>query len=496
MKLSARFFGVFFAILVFCFLSLSKADAYNPYTAPNTTPDVDQNMHTLTQNIVIETLAAVSCQLIGIDPLESTKPCLAYDPKIGKITYDYSHNGGAIGFVANQLAVLYTPPLHSTDYFDDLASNFGIAKPAYAQGIGFQSLSPLLNIWKVFVNITYLVFVLVFVILGIAIMLRVKIDPRTVMSIENQVPNIIIALLLTTFSFAIAGFLIDLMYVSIYVIFNVFSDPSILPAPHGATLVHKIADTQKNFNGQNPFEVFNNLIGFKELVISTSGSIKDIIQNMFSAQGSDLISIIKNGIMALVGWIFGGIAMIVIAAAILIALFRLWFALIQAYILLLIHTVLAPFWIVGGLIPGSPVNFSGWLREMTSNLSVFPVTITMFLLGRVFISAFDIPQAGVVFVPPMIGSPNQQGSFQPIASLIGLGFILMTPVVVQMMKDLLKAPQFKYMAAIGQSVGSGRKLGMGSLGKASGTYFEATRGSATPGEKGRQYLLRKMFAGH
>ena len=42
-------------------------------------------------------------------------------------------------------------------------------------------------------------FVLVFVIVGVAIMLRVKIDPRTVMTIQNQIQNLLLEFFLLLF---------------------------------------------------------------------------------------------------------------------------------------------------------------------------------------------------------------------------------------------------------------------------------------------------------
>jgi len=55
--------------------------------------------------------------------------------------------------------------------------------------------------------------------------------------------------------------------------------------------------------------------------------------------------------------------------------FKLWFELLKAYIYILIDVVLAPFWIMGSLIPGSPMNVSGWLKDLAANLLAFPVTI-------------------------------------------------------------------------------------------------------------------------
>ena len=228
------------------------------YPVANTNPDVPNNLHNWTQNVMIEVMSALTCQLAGVDPINPKQGCLGIDSASGKIGFLPSPQtglpanalhrqvqaGGAIGFMGNMIATLYTPPLHTADYFRDLASNFGINKKAYAEntgGTGFQGLTPLIGIWSAFRNIVYLLLVVIFVVIGLAIMLRVKIDPRTVMSIQNQIPKIIIGILVVTFSFAIAGFLIDLMWVFIYLIFGIFSGMS----PEIAKSVSGLSPTAK-----------------------------------------------------------------------------------------------------------------------------------------------------------------------------------------------------------------------------------------------------------
>src|SRR3989338_9194661 len=250
-KSALRSFFIFhFSFLIFILFSIfyllsSAAPAYTTsqahsassgqanYPVANTNPDVPNNLHNWTQNVMIEVMSALTCQLAGVDPINPQQGCLGIDSKSGKIGFLPSAvsgqaNGGAIGFMGNMIATLYTPPLHTSDYFQNLAQNFGISKKTYAQntGAGFQGLTPLIGVWSAFRNIVYLFLVIVFVVIGLAIMLRVKIDPRTVMTIQNQIPKIIIGILAVTFSFAIAGFLIDLMWVFIYLIFGIFSGMS------------------------------------------------------------------------------------------------------------------------------------------------------------------------------------------------------------------------------------------------------------------------------
>lgn len=440
----------------------------NPYTTPNTSPDVPKNMHTWTQNVVIEVLSALTCQITGIDPVNPNQKCLGADPKTGQIGF-VENGGGAIGMMGSMIAVLYTPPLHTGDYFNYLAQNFGVAKPAHA-ALGFDRLSPLIGLWTTFRNLVYLVFVIVFIFIGLAIMLRIKIDPRTVMSIENQIPKMIIGILLVTFSFAIAGFLIDLMYVFIYLIFNIFGSMTFLTKD----AAESITKVQTSFNGDNVIGVFNNSLHYQDVVTKSSGAVKDIVGSLFGPQNLEihnpqafslgrfvpalqLFEFIQSGggdfvlkaLGTFTGWVMGFLALFVIGIAVLWSLFKLWFELIKAYVFILIDVVLAPFYIVSGVFPGG-LGVGGWLRDIISNLIVFPTTIVLFLLGKVFMEALE--NKPEVFVPPLIGNPGSSGA---ISSLIGFGIIMLAPQVVNMMKEYIKAPQFKYISAIGQAVGVG-----------------------------------------
>jgi hypothetical protein len=366
------------------------------------------------------------------------------------------------------------------------------------------------------------------------------------MSIENQIPKIIIGLILVTFSFAIAGFLIDLMYIVIYLVLNVFTNPAVASGVNFGDL------NAANIQGKNVIEVASNLgggagrvggigSGIFGIANTMALAVKDMMGQLlnikvkFETQGInflnpfgnlaiwnpqhnfspfdiliDLISlgagsriflniahmeVIKTGIPGVDALITGGqlagkitaasaaglaiytgaetalrflipylVVFLILLFVMLFALFRLWFQLLLAYISILIDVVFAPFWILAGLFPGSPVSFGAWLRDIIANLSAFPITILMFLLGKVFIESFKETASGKQFVPPLIGNP---ASTEVIGALIGLGVILLTPQVVAMMKDALKAPQFKYTAAIGQAVGVGAGVFPGAVGQTS-----------------------------
>lgn len=474
MKFPVRLFSFILLFLAF-FLFLKPAFAQTPAT--NTDPGVPDNLHTWTQNVVIEVASSMSCLISGIDPINPRDKCLGIDINTHKIGY-VEKDSGAVGFMGNLIAMTFDIPVHTADYVTYLADNFGVTKPTYAApsdgGVGFKSLKPLTAIWIEFRNITYLLLVLVFVGIGFAIMLRVHIDPRTVMSIENQVPKIVVALILITFSFAIAGFLIDLMWVFVYLVIGVFSN---IPGV-------SIGTAFSNVQGLNALQVANNLPGgILSVVNNSSGGVGGFISGLFDGPGGRffatiLMSIIGAGagfIVGGVGAIVGGlasaalglafgsqllgflgsvVAFLIIGIAVLWALFRLWFQLIKAYVMILVVIVFSPFWILLGIIPGSKMSFTSLLRELGANLITYPATIVMFLLGTTFMDLFGKTRANEMFVPPLIGSPATPSA---IGSLVGLGIILLTPEVNKMMRKALQAPEFDLtgiVTATGVGVGA------------------------------------------
>ncbi len=501
-------------------VNTNSFNSYGPELEQGLTP----NLSVLTQGIMLETLAAVSCQLAGIDPLAADGKCLYVDSKTRKLTKAENVGGGAITFVSHAIGGTFNMPVSSSQYVYALREQFGISKSAYAQetGYGFKSLGPILQVWKAFRNLVFLFFVLIFSAVGIGIMFRFKMDARTVMTIQNQIPKLTIGLVLITFSYAIAGFLIDMMYVVVYLIINIGSNvystsglgslnaPSLNSTPFG--FVNSLYSS---------FEI--PIVGFNTGIIGVaggaSGSVGNIITGLFdgfldSVLGSafkllispmgvallpvkavcsmadavphlsslPLLGVIdKIPVIGSVPFLGGGgpecglpdavanigqsiikgivslLAFIVILVAILVSLFRLWFALIKAYLFILLDIVFAPFWIAAGLLPGGGLGFGAWFRDVLANLAVFPVVIAILIIGRIFIDAFGNTK-GDYFVPPLIGNP---GDPSEIGTLIGLGMILLTPQLIDTVKGMLKTktPNFPSIAT---AIGAGR-AGEGAL---------------------------------
>lgn len=469
MKPAVRYLFTTILLIVYCLLfikapafaqapTLPQTQPVNSYVAPNTNPDVPNNLHNWSQNVMIEVISAMTCQLAGVDPTNPSAKCLGVDQKTGKIGF-VQNGGGAIGVMGNLITMTLAPPIHTSDYISYVSKNFGISKSTYAAGkSGIDSISPIVGVWKIFRDIVYLLFVLVFIIIGIAIMFRVKIDPRTVMTIQNQIPKIIIGILLVTFSFAIAGFLIDIMWITIYLFINILipADPKMASTASAALVTSKLNTTPFDFAGM----IFTGNNGLLGVTTGASSSIYSVIFNLFNGgnqPSAGLMDLITQPIGLFLGVILGAIggflAFFIILIALLWSLFKLWFALLEAYIMILIGVIFAPFWIVTGLIPGGgqSAGFGAWLREMLGNLAAFPVTIAMFIIGRILIDAFGSGYSAGQFNPPLLGNPAATDTFGPI---IALGIIFTTPHIVKITKAAFKAPKID-LGPIGQAVGVG-----------------------------------------
>lgn len=325
---------------------------------------------------------------------------------------------GAIQGVGTLTASLYSnPPASGVVYFAEMLDNLGISAPAYAQGApGFEALSPVLPIWRAFRNFAYTLFIIVFVVIGLAIMFRFKLNPQTVITIQSAIPRIVIALLLVTFSYPIAGLMIDMVYVLISIVALIFGSANI-PGVDAQGL-------QSQYTGSF-FEAIVGVFGIvgPQLVGAT-------ITALFSAF---LVTIVGGPFGTLLGIIGVGAGLIALILLIIVlyVLFKLFIELLLAYLSILIAVIFAPLQIALGVIPGFP-GFGAWFKNLTANLLIFPAVAFILILGNVLTHA---PQATQnLWQPPLflggIGS-------QLLPGIIGFGMLLIVHQVPKAIKSAL-----------------------------------------------------------
>jgi hypothetical protein len=486
------------------------------YRKPLTDANVPQNSHTYAQVVVIDLLSALMCNLAGIDPMNPQQPCLGINPVTNQIGYVQDpapqfgeqqttpQVGGALGFMTQMVSTMYTPTISSTQYSQYLASNFGIVKTANAQappatpaqdcskspiGYGFCGLNPIFSLWVASRDFAYAILVLAFVFLGLGVMLRFKVDPRTAMTLQNQIPRVIIAILLITFSYAIAGIMIDLMWTVTYAGVNAIAsssnaqvragctdqpgDPAANPAnPAPAPGAgQSLGQTATNNLLDNPVSFANRIYlrdceGINSGIVNISDRVSEafvslihsIINEFMGWDDGEECSIIPWNFEECLEdfglWITGLIVTLIIIIAIFIALFRLWFELIKAYITFFVFVILGPIWIVFGLIPGRPMGFERWMRLIFANLAAFPLVAFMLVFARVLVEAIPAnPDPTGTFIPPLVGNPNATA----FNVLMAFGAIILAPTIPAMIREKMKAGQGKmgHTIAAGAAVATG-----------------------------------------
>lgn len=369
---------------------------------------------------------------------------------------------GAFGFTSNLVAqVLTQPPVSSREYFADLGRNFGIVKPAYAQGIGFKGLSGLLPIWKATRNLSYILFVIVFLSTGLAIMFRVKLDPKTVVTIQNAIPKLIIALILVTFSYAIVGLLIDFIYVIIYLGILALSGPIQL-VNHSTTA---IADTQSKFTSLSFIDGIGLILGGQIQAVSNMIS-KDLLNSILSSGAIMLLPATAVAVLAV-----GALSTLIFAVIALFLVIKLLLALLLCYINIIISVIVAPLQIMMGALPGSSMGFSSWFKNLLANILVFPAVALFMLLGSLLTQLWTSSS----WTPPVLGVNGGD-----LTGIVGFAMLLLAYKIPDMVKAAFKMGKpVSYGMAIGEAFGPTKFVGQLAAPKIAGKVAPpgTTRGS-------------------
>lgn len=334
-------------------------------------------------------------------------------------TSAFYYGKSAIANVNNVIFAMYNnPPADLALWLHTTAQDLGFEpRQAYAQGIGFTGLSPLLPVWKAFRNIAYLLLAVVMIAIGFMIMLRKKIDPKTVVTVQNALPRIVLVLLLITFSYAIVGVMIDIMYLCISFISVIMTS---------------------GFSGVPGY--LDNLLngGFWALLVAVfrpvamMNPLSKVLPNLLSGNFIDALNHLGEGLVFNLTAV-GPLVQFIVGIAYLFAYFRILLMLLNSYIQVIISTIVGPIQLLVDVFPGSN-SFSSWLKNLAANLVVFPITIFMLLLGNVL---FDNASAGTLWVPPLL--PQGVGAGDFALSIICLGVILTIPNIVNSLKEALKA---------------------------------------------------------
>jgi hypothetical protein len=169
-------------------------------------------------------------------------------------------------------------------------------------------------------------------------MFRSKIGGQMMVTVGNSIPKVIVGLVLVTFSFAIAGLILDIAGILMGIVSGILDS---------GVPVHNI------------FKLLGGTLGIGGGTTVGDLGIAGIVLTITMALGP-------------AGWILLALALIILAI-VLFGAIKLWFALVKTYFTLLVNVVVAPLAIMAGSIPGNEAMTINIFKSMLRNALVFPL---------------------------------------------------------------------------------------------------------------------------
>lgn len=217
-------------------------------------------------------------------------------------------------------------------------------------------------------------------------------------SVSNSIPQIIVGLVLVTFSFAIVGIALDLGKTLIIVSNRIFTrinngsniqslgsivgmtDEALKKTNSGTGFInyffdecedfYKAAGVEKDGNGL-PGQI-GKLLGGGAIIALSDSVIQTAITDALSITG--WLKLIINVVLTtlkfpvLIFFIYNLVVLLVCVYA----SFKLFITMLTTYIKIFMNVILAPFQILAGSIPGNSSALTNWFKSVFANILVFP----------------------------------------------------------------------------------------------------------------------------
>lgn len=374
-------------------------------------------------------------------------------------------------------------PASGVGYIASQLDKLNVVDNVYAQeGFGYGTLSPTVPLWGAVRNASYALMVVAIIILAFMIMFRTKISPQASLTVQVAIPRIVMALVLITFSYAIAGFLIDLAYLVLGLIGALF----------GVSGVSSL----------NPGQMFGALQSWGNGMLSLG-----VIFILFLLVPSAVaIWIPVAAIPAVIAAILIAILVLIVY---LVALIKILWVMFRSMLIITMLTIFSPLYILWGVV-SSGGGIGPWVKMYIGHLSVF-VTIPLFIfLANVVWWGSVGPTSGSIidpstwsFINPYgvnttllaggIALPGFFGGFNPIFGLIGaLILLLSSSKLASGIRDQIITGRAQFGADTSAIGGAFGIIGMGSQGYTDARIASAeTRAKFAKGPKATAAATRE-----
>ena len=442
-----RLLKIFIFVFSFAFLALrflpppAKA-SYLDLQGQNPSETFKQALESNSMNYSQFSLISVDQIMMGL-----TKKMVNY-PALEGETNDTSllnSTGKAIGF-------LYTNQPSLINYLAYEGQRLNLIKPAYAAtggGWNWLNTGPTLTIWTISRNVSYLFFVVIFVAVGFMIMFRSKLNPQTVINIQLALPRIVIALIMVTFSYAICGFIVDVVFLGHGLIQNVFTKQG--GDPCGSGKEHFVIDLTSGIRWEE--NCTNNLLtpSAWPIHIMTKYGGTGIIDQMMAGMGK-ILGAAAGGSMG-----FEGLFQLILAFSVIGATFKIFFSLLTKYVMIIISVIFMPFSFLGSAL-STQSNPIKPLKALLANTISFPVVSLLLALAYYF----SAPGVSTDSLAPFYINEFTTGTASSYGGsvsrgLVAIGILMAIPTILASIDKMFEAQPIT-QAATEQIGGAFRKI--------------------------------------
>jgi hypothetical protein len=187
----------------------------------------------------------------------------------------------------------------------------------------------------------------------------------------NTIPNIIIGLLMVTFSFAIVGLLLDLGRLLTLLLGSYFASALNSGSFQVTGLSGPVEMARYAFIAVHPQHI---------------GMLPALGSALFSGAGSIAwwfkVVTIGPGDTVLTSGLIGIIFCLVVGAIALYAGIRVFLTLLMAYMKIVIELILGPIYLLMASLPGKQTSMMDWIKRIIQNILVFPMVFVIINLAR------------------------------------------------------------------------------------------------------------------
>lgn len=447
-KLKRSIFAIF--VFIFCFFTLAKPSlAYEGTEGPAYIIEFQEALNSTDMNLqsfVNETFKAVGGSIFNlfIGPIKWACDLFKEGDDHSDCLLSQGNDTEFYGVLPTSIMLFsglsQSQPASGIHYLADLGKKMGVVQPAFAASFNnFVAFEPLQSIWTTFRNFSYIIFVIILIVMGFAIMFRMKISPQAVITIQSALPKVVISLILITFSYAIVGLILDISMFINSLISNIF--------------VHM-------FN--TDFENWRWIFSSYSQLLSNMKEAQPVLQPLIPFAAAQVYGTAATTVffIASVRYFggFGILVLLILGLLVTIAYLRALWTLIRAFAMIVINLIFAPIRILLGVLPGSNA-IGDWFKDLISNVAILPGMLCLYFVGNYLILAGVNSRSNVITSNGgIIGSGfgiygafwMLEGFFLPI---IGIFILLLIPKVSDIIQSFITKKPFQYGTAIGETMG-------------------------------------------